>query len=186
MKRNSPQKPSSTATPSVFRDRQVVSDRAIPCGRPFAFHDRVPITLLHPVFSQFVEDTQNIQLTPGDNTLAMDLAVAMAAFYPDEATRAESIRTVLEAHEVHFNVTKTKTTGYETDGDISTRGYRFVLAEFKNEAGSCSGEPYFQTIGYYLESTRLQAPKMVNSPLPCLLLSIFGPFFFLNPNNVVH
>ena len=109
----------------------------------------------------------------------MDLAVAMAAFYPDEATRTESIRTVLEAHEVHFNVTKTKTTGYKTDGDISTRGYHFMLAEFKNEAGSCSGEPYFQIIGYYLKSTRLQAPKMVNSPLSCLLLSIFGPFFFL-------
>ncbi|KAI9459603.1 hypothetical protein HD554DRAFT_2176873 [Boletus coccyginus] len=106
----------------------------------------------------------------------MDLAGAMSALYTDESKRAEKIQDVLEAYNVHFSITKIKITGYETDGDISTQNYHYVVVEFKNEAGNTSGEPYFQTIGYYLESTRLDAPKMPNSPLPCLLLSIFGPY----------
>jgi hypothetical protein len=101
--RNSPQKPSSTAISSVFHNQQVVS------GRSFAFHDSVPITLLHPVFLQFVKNTWNILLTPGDNTLAMDLAVAMVALHPDESMWAESICSVLETHEVHLKITKMKT-----------------------------------------------------------------------------
>ena len=177
VKRNSPQKPSATAILSTFHDQQDVRGQAIPCGCPFTFQDCIPTTLLHPIFSQFVEDICNISLTACDNMLAMDLAIAMSALYPDKATWVEKIHNVLETFEIHLNITKTKITGYETDGEISTWGYHFMLAEFKNETGSSSGEPYFQTIGYYLKTTRLHVPKMPNSPIPCLLLSIFGPFF---------
>lgn len=50
----------------------------------------------------------------------MDLAIAMSALYPDKATWVEKIHNVLETFEIHLNITKTKITGYETDGEIST------------------------------------------------------------------
>ncbi|KAI6035847.1 hypothetical protein EDC04DRAFT_3033004 [Pisolithus marmoratus] len=50
--------------------------------------------------------------------------------------------------------------------------YRYVIAEFKNEAGNTSGEPYFQSIGYYLESTRRKRSQC--QVLPCHVSS--SPF----------
>ncbi|KAH0825855.1 hypothetical protein J3R83DRAFT_7520 [Lanmaoa asiatica] len=173
---NEPKKPSATASPSSFRKWQEIATKAIPCGRPRDREDCIPTILLHPVFCQFIQDTKDIRPTPQDNKLVVDLADAMSALYPNESTRVDTIQGVLETHGVHFNVTKTKTTGYETDGDMSAQGYRYVIAEFKNETGSTSAEPYMQCLRYYLESTRSNAPDMWDSPLPCLLLSIFGPY----------
>jgi len=172
LKNNSLNKPSATATPLIFRKWQAQRTQAISCERPRTYKDPIPTTLLHPIFGQFIKDTRNIQLTTNDNELTMDLAGAMSALYTDESKWAKKIKDILETYNVHFSITKIKVTGYETDSDISTQNYRYVVVEFKNEAGNTSGEPYFQTIGYYLESTRLDAPKMPNSPLPCLLLSM--------------
>ncbi|EGO23318.1 hypothetical protein SERLADRAFT_391072 [Serpula lacrymans var. lacrymans S7.9] len=58
---------------------------------------------------------------------------------------------------------------------MQSQGHRYVIAEYKNETGNASAEPYFQAIGYYLEGTRDKAVKFSRSPLPCLLLAIFGP-----------
>lgn len=174
VKDNAKQRPSLTAAPSTFQQRQANTAQAIACGRPREYEDRIPVTLLHPVFAQFKQDVQNIPLTAEDSAFAIDLANAMSNIYSEESLRAEKIRSLLKMYDIHLNVSRTLPGKYEPDGDISTRGYRYVVAEFKNEVGSTSTEPYFQAIGYYLEFTRATAPKMSHSPLPCLLLSIFG------------
>lgn len=98
----------------------------------------------------------------------------MSALYAGESDRVQAVDKEFRDYEIHFTISQTKSTGYVTDGDISVNGHRYVIAEFKNETGNTSAEPYFQAIGYYLESTRESAVRFRRSPLPCLLLAIFG------------
>ncbi|KAI6021983.1 hypothetical protein EDC04DRAFT_2575428 [Pisolithus marmoratus] len=162
--------------PSSFLDRQNNSRKAIPCGRPRKYEDFVPTVLLHPVFGQFIEDTKEIEVSAEDNKLVVELADAMSDLYKNEAERIDRVETVLNTFDIHFASTTIKRTGFQTDGDVAVKDYRYAIAEFKNEAGNTSGEPYFQSIGYYLESTRKEAVIMSSSPLPCFLLSFFGPY----------
>ncbi|KAG9310551.1 hypothetical protein JVU11DRAFT_9099 [Chiua virens] len=174
LRKNRPQSPSTTAAPSTFRKRQNSDAQVIPCGRPREHEDRIPLTLLHSVFAQFKDDIHNISLTAADDIFVIDLANAMCKIYSDEARRVEEIKSVLKTYDIYLNISRTHTAGFETDGDMSTLGYRYVLAEFKNEVGCVAKEPYFQEIAYYLEFTRTEAVKMSHSPLPCLLMSIYG------------
>ncbi|KAI6010555.1 hypothetical protein EDC04DRAFT_2905818 [Pisolithus marmoratus] len=176
LRASSPEKPSTTAMPSSFLDRQNNSRKAIPCGRPRKYEDFVPTVLLHPVFGQFIEDTKEIEVSAEDNKLVIELADAMSDLYKNEVERIDRVETVLKTFDIHFASTTIKRTGFQTDGDMAVKDYRYAIAEFKNEAGNTSGEPYFQSIGYYLESTRKEAVIMPSSPLPCFLLSFFGPY----------
>ncbi|KAG9310690.1 hypothetical protein JVU11DRAFT_9284 [Chiua virens] len=135
LRKNKPQSPSTTAAPSTFRKRQNSDAQVIPCGRPREHEDRIPLTLLHSVFAQFKDDIQNISLTAADDIFVIDLANAMCKVYSDEARRVEEIKSVLKTYDIHLNISRTHTAGFETDGDMSTLGYRYVLAEFKNENG---------------------------------------------------
>ncbi|KAG6331143.1 hypothetical protein ID866_7942 [Astraeus odoratus] len=100
----------------------------------------------------------------------------MSDLYESESKRVEEINKVFQDYNVHFTVTEVEKTGCAVDADISVNGHRYVIAEYKNETGSTAADPYFQGIGYYLESTRETALKFPRSPLPCFLLAIFGPY----------
>ena len=67
---------------------------------------------------------------------------------------------------------KKGTQDYQVDGDLSIGEYRYVIAEFKNEAAGSVSEPYIQAAAYYLERTRTQALENMGSLLPCFLLAI--------------
>ncbi|KAI6095799.1 hypothetical protein EDD16DRAFT_1778249 [Pisolithus croceorrhizus] len=168
LRASSPEKPSTTAIPSSFLDRQNNSRKAIPCGRPRKYEDRVPTVLLHPVFGQFIEDTKGIEVFAEDNRLVVELADAMSDLYKNESERVDKVQNVLKTFDIHFAITIIKRTGYETDGDMAVKDYRYAIAEFKNEAGNTSGEPYFQSIGYYLESTRREA---ITVPRPYIVFA---------------
>ncbi|KAI6014933.1 hypothetical protein EDC04DRAFT_2608919 [Pisolithus marmoratus] len=144
LRASSPEKPSTTAMPSSFLDRQNNSRKAIPCGRPRKYEDFVPTVLLHPVFGQFIEDTKEIEVSAEDNKLVIELADAMSDLYKNEAERIDKVETVLKTFDIHFASTTIKRTGFQTDGDMAVKDYRYAIAEFKNEAGNTSGEPYFR------------------------------------------
>ena len=54
--KNPPKTPSSEADISRFAKRQIHSDQAIFCGRPYSNYQVIPPTLLCPQFSQFMVD----------------------------------------------------------------------------------------------------------------------------------
>ncbi|KAI6045916.1 hypothetical protein EDC04DRAFT_2031594 [Pisolithus marmoratus] len=176
LRESSTEKPSITTLPSSFFDQQNNTRKAIPCSRPRRYKDHIPTVLLHPVFGQFIEDTKEIEVSAEDNKLVVELADAMSDLYKNESKQIDNVGKVLTTFDIHFSITIIKRTGYETDGDMAVKDYRYVIAEFKNEAGNTSGEPYFQSIGYYLELTRKEAVTVPSSPLPCFLLSFFGPY----------
>ncbi|KAI6114626.1 hypothetical protein EDD16DRAFT_1114208 [Pisolithus croceorrhizus] len=174
LRASSPEKPSTTAVPLLFLDRQNNFHKAIPCSRPCKYEDCIPTVLLHPIFGQFIEDTKEIEIFAEDNWLVIELANAMTDLYKNEFERIDNIERVLRTFDIHFAITKRS--GYEADGAMAVKDYRYAIAEFKDEAGSTLGEPYFQSIGYYLESTRKAAVTVPSSPLPCFLLAVFGPY----------
>ncbi|KAI6030249.1 hypothetical protein EDC04DRAFT_3115486 [Pisolithus marmoratus] len=166
------EKSSRAAPRSTFwtRQRDPQRHKAIPCGRPYRYEETIPTTLLHPVFGQFVDDCRKIEVTAEDNRFVERLATAMSALYDSEAERIQAVEMQFQSYHIHFTINETQTTGYLADRD---NRHRYVIAEFACITGNF--DLYLQAVEDYLESTRESAVKFVRSPLPCLLLAIYGP-----------
>jgi hypothetical protein len=170
--------PSIRSRPSSFRTRQRDLKTQIRCGRPRHPEETIPATLLHPVFGQFLDDSQTHVMTKEDNDFIEELANVMSDVYDSEPERVAKVHNVFKSHDINFNLSERVVgTDYVIDGAMSVAGHRYVIAEFKNEAAACSSEPYMQCTAYYLESTKKQALQMTTSPLPCFILVLFGQFF---------
>lgn len=174
LKDNKPIAPSSAGRPDEFSKRQQDPKKRVECNRPPSAAARIPATLLHPVFGEFLDTCNSGKVTADDHRFALDLSQAMSVFYDSEKARAEAVRGIFEQHGLSFIRTKIGSQLYETDGDISTNGHRYIICEVKNEIGSSGAEPYNQAIVYYQEATRRHAVLLAHSPLPCLIVLIFG------------
>jgi len=167
--------PSSDGKVQDFSTRQNHEYQAIYCNRPHTAQATIPPTLLHPVFGQFLDDCETLEVTPEDNSLALGLHIAMSSFYTGENERAIAVRDEFSKWGLNLVVSKTPD-GFETDGDISVKDHRFVISVIKNEVCSTGAEPYSQAILYYLEFTRDFAGKLRGSSLPCMILLAVGLF----------
>jgi len=144
----------------------------------------IPVTLLHPVFGQFLDDCKSLQTTAADNSFAREVGMKMSEVYAYEDTRdydegrASVLRGLFRDWGLHFIPTTIEAhhgKKYFTDGDISLDGYRYAILEVKNEVGSGSSDPYAQASLYYQESNRRFVAN-VDSVLPCFLVLVFGSF----------
>ncbi|KAG2362906.1 hypothetical protein BDR07DRAFT_1450949 [Suillus spraguei] len=175
------QSPSQSSHPSSFRERQNDKELQITCGRPRDLEETIPATLLHPVFGQFIDDCQTHTITGEDNNLVNELANAMSALHETEDIRAQAVKKVLAGYGLDFQLSsKVPRTAYVMDALISVtvrnNQHPCVIAEFKNEIGSSTSEPYMQAVTYYIESTRTFASKMSGFALLCFLFIVFGPY----------
>jgi hypothetical protein len=87
----------------------------------------VPVTLMHPIFCQFVDDCENHKPNRQDNELVLELMVAMSDFFPDKDARAARLREILTAHGIPI-VTSTITSkghNFRTDGSVTVNGGHF-------------------------------------------------------------
>jgi hypothetical protein len=138
----------------------------------------LPLSLLHPIFGEYVDDAENYVPTPDDVQFFLAFMQAMANIYKTENGRRDTLLSVFDDHNIPIKPTAIG--NYTTDGDLSIGRFRFLIAEFKNEIGSKAAEPYFQAILYFLEATRNLATQHLNSTLPCIIVLIFGSLSFLN------
>jgi Crinkler effector protein N-terminal domain len=173
------QSPSETSHPSSFRERQQETKIQIACGRPREVEETIPVTLLHPAFGQFIDDSQTHIATEEDNNFIGKLAHVMSALYENEGQRSDAVSEVFDGYHLRLRLNrKVQGTAYATDGDMSIdvndRRHPYVIVEFKNETANSNSEPYIQALMYYLQSTRTYAPTLSGSTLPCLLAVIFG------------
>ncbi|KAG1717267.1 hypothetical protein EDB19DRAFT_1654461, partial [Suillus lakei] len=150
------------------------------CGRPREVEETIPVTLLHPAFGQFIDDSQTHIATEEDNNFIGKLAHVMSALYENEGQRSDAVSEVFDGYHLRLRLNrKVQGTAYATDGDMSIdvndRRHPYVIVEFKNETANSNSEPYIQALMYYLQSTRTYAPTLSGSTLPCLLAVIFGP-----------
>ena len=80
--------PSSQGVPSQFSKLQHNKQHTIHWDRPPLAASSIPSTLLHPIFSKFIDDCENYELMVADNKLAWNLSTAMSGFFKDELARA--------------------------------------------------------------------------------------------------
>ncbi|KDR79311.1 hypothetical protein GALMADRAFT_1233107 [Galerina marginata CBS 339.88] len=174
LKKRKAEAPSAGGNPDPFLKAQLAADGNILCNRPHGYASTLPISLLHPVFGDFVEDAKDYVPTPDDAKFLLAFVQAMANIYTNERSRQQEIHTIFHEHKIDINGTSIGP--YTTDGDLSFGRFRLLIAEFKNEVGSKGAEPFFQAILYFLEATRILATQHLNSVLPCILVLVFGPY----------
>ncbi len=125
-----------------------------------------------------MDDYCNLVPTYEDKLLAFSLVNAMTPIYNAEKARQKAITKVLNDSGIYMKATKID--DYITDGDVSYKILKYLIAELKNDIGSKGAEPYMQGCLYYLELTRREATKHPSSSLPCLLMLIFGMMGLFN------
>jgi hypothetical protein len=144
------------------------------CNRPWTANP-TPITLLHPIFGQFVDDCKNCPLTPKLARFALELATEMCKFFKSEADRAQAFRDLIwERLSIKLNAAKVRGTEFNTDGYASVGSHVYVNTECKNEIGSTPADPCLLSAIYYHHHAKYSFGKVQNSRFPCLHLYYFG------------
>jgi hypothetical protein len=168
--------PSSQAVPHEFSKLQENHSHAIDCNRPSLAAATIPVTLLHVIFGQFVDDCTLHTPTKEDNGLVLELSTAMSCFFTDENARLTALIRILKSHHIYLAGTRIAGTLYDIDADIQFSGHRGLILEAKNEIASNGAEPYIQHNLYYYHSTKDAAESDPTSNFPCLLVAVFGKF----------
>src|SRR3954464_8405095 len=79
-----PVPPSIQGNPSEFSKLQQKESQKIMWSRPPANDATIPVTLLHPILRQFIDNCENHQPTQKDNKLVLELIGAMSNFFPNK------------------------------------------------------------------------------------------------------
>ncbi|KAG1883545.1 uncharacterized protein F5891DRAFT_1203239, partial [Suillus fuscotomentosus] len=167
--------PSAGAKPSAFSTKQ--DQQEYLCNRPRRAADPVPITLLEPIFAEFVDDCQKYEPTVHDNDFVLQLSEKMASFYPNELARMNTFRQVLRDYGIILNASMVGSTGCTTDRHILSTNGQFVLMiiEGKNEIGSGTAEPFMEAMLYYrkfMEDSKIEMARL-RSFIPCIHIIVF-------------
>ncbi|KAG6329174.1 hypothetical protein ID866_9916 [Astraeus odoratus] len=167
---------SSTADElETFSERQAAREHTIFCNRPHTACASIPVTLLHNVFSQFLDNCETHNITPGDNSFAEELHIAMSDFYSTELSRVNAISDVLWRWKIYPTVTVT-TDGPRRDDDMFKNNHYYLITTIENEVGSARADPWTQASLMYLKLTSKSAVAMAGSTLPCIIVILFGPY----------
>lgn len=172
LSKQKPEAPSSGSSPPRFLEKQNKEGISLPCNRPYSNSTALPVTLLHRVFGEFVDDCKHLVPTPADVKLLCDIVEPMVNIYKLEDDRRDKLLEIFQDNEI--DVKPSVIGRYATDDNLSYFSFQLLITEFKNEIGSEVAEPYFQALIYYLETMRDVVPKRSHSVLPCIIVLIFG------------
>lgn len=165
--------PSSAGIAAVF-ERSQQGQTMIPFGRPEDPGCRPPIWLFHETLAKFMDDASRCQIDQKVLLLAREFKTEMCKFYKAEKLCEAAICALFGRYGIDLQKITIQGESYTTDGAACANGFYAALLEFKNEQNSGNAECLMQAIMYYLESLRKRAPKYSHSPLPCLLVLVFG------------
>ncbi|KAF5348124.1 hypothetical protein D9756_010741 [Leucocoprinus leucothites] len=169
--------PSEIAAPSEISILQKPSSAhgiLFHCNRPQAAEPPIPLTLLHPIFNEFLDDCNNCTTTQKDHSLVREISQVMSDFYGKEDRRQSKFLQIFLAHGIPIISTQITGTSYRTDGDMQTRGFPYLICEFKNEFGSTRSDPVFQMAAYYTAFLRSCRTLSAFSVYPCIGLYVVG------------
>jgi hypothetical protein len=136
----------------------------------------IPITLIHQIFGQFVDDSKNYTPTAADNALVLSLSRAMSEFFPDERDRVTKFREILRDYDIDLAASEIEGgRGSRTDGDLRFKGLCYAVLEGKNNIGGGGGaHPLLQALIYYLTSMKEYSERDANARLPSLIIYLCG------------
>ncbi|KAF9553365.1 hypothetical protein CPC08DRAFT_787768 [Agrocybe pediades] len=149
------------------------------------YDSSLPLTLLHPVFRQFVDDCKHYQPTTEDIKFAIEFQYRMTVFMG--AFRAESVITGLEKAGISFvqewgNYVRSEGShsDYHPGGVIDAGDFHSAILMTVNEVGIDSregSEPYAESIFAYIRFTEKGIQKHPRFNFPCFLLTVLGMCF---------
>ncbi|KAG8893296.1 hypothetical protein FRB99_002070, partial [Tulasnella sp. 403] len=122
-------------------------------GRPYS-NAGYPVSLYHPVFSDFLKDIHDPNFVPKPDLLqtARELVIAGADYYPVEGARLDKITPILRKARTPVAKVEAETSGRQkvakADGVVQTarpEGQTFrLIMEVKDEIGSDQSDPTIQ------------------------------------------
>jgi len=146
------------------------------CHRPFEAHDPVPVTLLEPIFSQFVDDCQAYKPTGEDNRFVHELSRQMSRSYFSVKERMETFRSLFSSYTATAGSTQ-----FITDGYLVAGKFLVAIAVGTNEMGTDNNDPFAQGLIHYhqfieqLDNSTDNVTEL-RSVLPCFHIVVFGKF----------
>ena len=171
--------PSTGGEPANFAKKQE-TDGKIFCGQPPETSPPIPLTLLHPIFAQFVDDCEHSQPSHQINKFTFKFANSMSKFYPNESARENELKNCFSELGIIFEKVKISGTRYEIDAGIEDNRFLIVCGEIKNDPAKNAADPFLQATLYYLERTRVLAPIFPSSTLPVLIVICSGALLNLS------
>jgi len=136
------------------------------------------VCLLSPIFQQFVDDLQDIQITAADCLFVAQLTQSMSGAFKSEQHRTDTFIDLF-ANYTKLTLKSVKRKESLTNGSLLF-GNRSLYCnlEVKVDKGAGSGDPYMQSIAYYV--TNLPDTIEWTSQYPCFLLELCGTAFSVN------
>ncbi|KAG2052597.1 hypothetical protein BDR06DRAFT_972977 [Suillus hirtellus] len=171
--------PSASAKPSAFSTKQ--DQQEYLCNHPHRATDPVPITLLEPIFAEFMDDCHKYEPTVHDNDFVLQLSEKMASFHPNELAQMNTFQQVLWDYGIILNASMVGSTGCTTDRHLLSTNGQFVLMiiEGKNKIRSGAAEPFMEVMLYYrkfMEDLKVEIARLW-SFIPCIHIIVFGSVF---------
>jgi len=108
--------------PKAFCRRQANPDQLIFLNQPSDATSVIPVTLLHPVLGQFLDDTNTLEPAAMDNKLVRDFSAVMAQVYAIMEERRAAILEELRKWDIDLHGTTIERTQYRTDGNMQQKG----------------------------------------------------------------
>jgi hypothetical protein len=168
--------PSTQAQPSAFRSIQKSAGR-YGCLRPPSAEPGLPLTLLHPVFAEFVDDAKTIVPKHMDYETASNIRDTMCQFFQDKQIRPIIGEYLSDYFGMKVSSGHVRASEASTDGHISVGKHPIFILELKREVGSTSSEPSLQALAYFGHfCDQYKLWDDVTSCHPCFIAHIAGQF----------
>ena len=172
--KNSPETPSIGASPEKFSEMQ--KNNVYLCHRPLAAYDPVPVTLLEPIFSQFIDDCQAYEQTGEDSCFVLELSRQMSHSYFSLKEQMEMFRGLFSSYTATADSTQ-----FVAGGHLVVGKFLAAIAVGTNEIGTDNNDPFAQGLIHYhqfIEQLDNSADKVTElcSVVPCFHIIVFGKF----------
>jgi hypothetical protein len=114
----------------------------------------IPVTLLHPIFRQFIDNCARHVPTTDDNKLVLEFSSEISKFYDSEVRQVEVFREMLNKYGISLRGGYIEGTLFITNVATCHGTLCYVLAELKNELCSGGADPLFKVALYYIHSVK--------------------------------
>jgi hypothetical protein len=146
---------------------------ALSFNRPPSAAATIPVTLLHPIFGQFVDDCAKCVPTPDDNNLVLELSYEMSKFYEKESDRGSMFIDILSEHGIRLSNSDFDRAAHTAKVKVRHEDIYYVVGDTGNEYFG-GADPLLRAVSHYVYSVKKLSEDDVDARLPCLLIYMFG------------